>query len=123
MEVHRVETLRLSYFLDNWLTDGGEVVSLTCYPPLTSQEDSRYSLLLKVEFTPGAIGQLKIPMTSSRIKTELLACSIVAQPTTQSHGNVVFINEYSYIEMLLSGFKFDYVKRNNITCIFQRRKE
>jgi hypothetical protein len=28
MEAHRVETLSLPHFLDNQLTDGGEVVSL-----------------------------------------------------------------------------------------------
>jgi hypothetical protein len=35
------------------ITDGGEVVSLTRRPLLTSQEDSWYSLLLEVESTPG----------------------------------------------------------------------
>jgi hypothetical protein len=32
------ETSRLSHFLDNWLTDGGEVVSLTCRPPFTPRK-------------------------------------------------------------------------------------
>jgi hypothetical protein len=32
---------RLSNFLDNRLTEGGEVVSLTPRPPFTLQEDSR----------------------------------------------------------------------------------
>jgi hypothetical protein len=35
MEAHRVETSRLLHFLDNRLTDGGEVVSLTRRPPFT----------------------------------------------------------------------------------------
>jgi hypothetical protein len=34
------ETSRLPHFLDNRLTDGSEVVSLTCRPPFTPQEDS-----------------------------------------------------------------------------------
>jgi hypothetical protein len=34
------ETSSLPHFLDNRLTDGGEVVSLTRRPPFTSQEDS-----------------------------------------------------------------------------------
>jgi hypothetical protein len=35
VKAHRVETLRFPHFLDNWLTDGGEVVSLTRWPPFT----------------------------------------------------------------------------------------
>jgi hypothetical protein len=29
------EMLMLPHFLDNWLTDGSKVVSLTCWPPFT----------------------------------------------------------------------------------------
>jgi hypothetical protein len=36
------ETAWLPYFLDNRLTDGGEVVSLTRRPPFAFQEDSWY---------------------------------------------------------------------------------
>jgi hypothetical protein len=39
--------------LDNRLTDGGKVVSLTRRPPLTSEEDSWYSFLLEAESTSG----------------------------------------------------------------------
>jgi hypothetical protein len=41
------ETSRLPHFLDNRLTDGGEVVSLTRRPPFTPQEYSWYSFLLR----------------------------------------------------------------------------
>jgi hypothetical protein len=61
---------RSSHFLENRLTDGGEVVSLTHRPPaLYSQEDSRYSILLEAESTIRVIvrlerlGQMKNPMT------------------------------------------------------------
>jgi hypothetical protein len=47
------ETSRLPHFLDNRLTDGGEVVSLTRRPLFTSQEYSWYSFLLEAESTPG----------------------------------------------------------------------
>jgi hypothetical protein len=47
------EKLRLTHFLDNRLTDGGEVVSLTRRPPFTTREDSWYSFLLRAESTPG----------------------------------------------------------------------
>jgi hypothetical protein len=35
---HNSEVSRLPHFLDNRLTDGGEVVSLTCPPPFTTTE-------------------------------------------------------------------------------------
>jgi hypothetical protein len=40
------ETSRLPYFLDSWLTDGGEVVSLTRLPPFTTYEFSWYSFVM-----------------------------------------------------------------------------
>jgi hypothetical protein len=46
------ETSRLPHFLDNRVTDGGEV-SLTRRPPFNPQEDSWYSFLLEAESTPG----------------------------------------------------------------------
>jgi hypothetical protein len=42
----------LQHFLDNRLTDGGEVVSLTRRPPFTPQEDSWYPFVLEAESTP-----------------------------------------------------------------------
>jgi hypothetical protein len=48
------KTSRFANFLDNWLTDGDEVVSLTRRPAsLYPQEDSWYSFLLEAETTPG----------------------------------------------------------------------
>jgi hypothetical protein len=45
-------TSRISHFLDNQLTDGGEFVSLTRRPTaLYPQEDSWYSFLLEAEST------------------------------------------------------------------------
>jgi hypothetical protein len=41
------ETAKLPHFLDNRLTDDGEVVSLTRRPHFTPQEDSWYSFLLR----------------------------------------------------------------------------
>jgi hypothetical protein len=53
---YRCETSKLQHFLDNQLTDGGEVVSLTRRPAALYpfQEDSWYSFLLEAESTPGA---------------------------------------------------------------------
>jgi hypothetical protein len=50
-----------TFSLDNRLTDGGEVVSLTGRPPFTPQEDSCYSIFLEAESIPGleVLGQLK----------------------------------------------------------------
>jgi hypothetical protein len=47
------ETSRRPYFLDNRLTDSGEVVSFTHRPPFTPQENSWYAFLLETESTPG----------------------------------------------------------------------
>jgi hypothetical protein len=48
------ETTRIPYFLDNRLTDGGEVVSLMSRPAaLYPKENSLYSFLLGAESTPG----------------------------------------------------------------------
>jgi hypothetical protein len=47
------ETSRFPH-LDNQLTDGGEVVSLTRRPPFTPQEDFWYSFLLDAESTSGS---------------------------------------------------------------------
>jgi hypothetical protein len=46
------ETSRLPHFLDNRLTDGGEVVSLMRRPAFIPQEDSWYSFQLEAESTP-----------------------------------------------------------------------
>jgi hypothetical protein len=46
------EMLRVPHYLDNRITDGGEVVSLTRRPPFTPQDDSWYSFLLEAESTP-----------------------------------------------------------------------
>jgi hypothetical protein len=42
------------HFLDNRLTDGGEVVSLMRRLSFTPQEDPWYSFLLETEMTPGS---------------------------------------------------------------------
>jgi hypothetical protein len=55
----RCETSRLPHFLDNLLTDGVEVASLTRQPPLTPQEESWYSFLLEAESTPKVVVGLK----------------------------------------------------------------
>jgi hypothetical protein len=47
------ETSRLARFIDSRLTDDRNVVSLTCRPPFTAQEDCWYSFLLEVESTLG----------------------------------------------------------------------
>jgi hypothetical protein len=79
---------RLPHFLDNLLTDvGGEVVSLTCRPRFTSDEDSWYSFLLKEEYTKGYSGAGRIrsseknPMTS--LGTEAAIFRLVAQGLIQ----------------------------------------
>jgi hypothetical protein len=60
---------RPSDFIENQVTDDGEVVSLTHRPRLYLKKDSWYSFLLEADSTPRAIvrleglGHLKNPMT------------------------------------------------------------
>jgi hypothetical protein len=53
------ETSRRSHFLDNRLTDGGEVVSLTCRPLFIPKEDSWYSFLLEAESAAAMIKKIE----------------------------------------------------------------
>jgi hypothetical protein len=70
------ETLRIPQYLDNRLTDGGKVVSLTRRPPFTPQKGSWYSFLLEAE-------DEKFHLIGTRTR-DLPACSIVPQPTEDS---------------------------------------
>jgi hypothetical protein len=88
VEAHMVETSRLPHFLDNRLTDGGEVVSLMRRPAFTPQEDSWYSFLLEAGSTPqghSAAGRIRSIKKSNDLignrTRDLPACSIVPQPT------------------------------------------
>jgi hypothetical protein len=47
------ETLWLPHFLDNRLTDGGEVVSLTPRPPFNLRKNPGTHFYLEAESTPG----------------------------------------------------------------------
>jgi hypothetical protein len=65
------ETSRLPHFLDNRLTDGADVVSLTRRPPFIPREDSWYTFLLEAPMVIvrlEGLGQLKNPMTSAGIE-------------------------------------------------------
>jgi hypothetical protein len=82
------EKSRFPHFLDNQLTDGGKVVSLTRRPPFAPPEDSWYSYLSRGWVDPRTIARLerlgtlkKIHLIGTRTR-DLPACSIVPQPTT-----------------------------------------
>jgi hypothetical protein len=88
------ETSRLKRFLDNRLTDGGEVISPTHRPPFSPQEDSWYSFLLDAASIPGpyAAGRVRSIEKSNdiRIRThDLPACSMMPQPTTLPRAVVI----------------------------------
>jgi hypothetical protein len=77
-----VKAHRVVRCLDNQLTDGGEVVSLTHWLPFTLQEDSWYSFLLEANWPQGhsASGRIRSIEKSNDIGTrirDLLACGIV----------------------------------------------
>jgi hypothetical protein len=66
----------LSHFLDNRLTDDGEVVSLMRQPPFKHITPRTFLVLISVSGSVGpkvivrleGLGQLKNPITSSRIE-------------------------------------------------------
>jgi hypothetical protein len=78
------ERLRVPRYLDNRLTDGGKVVSLTRRPPFTPQEDSWYSFLLGAESTPAsATGRIRsIEKNPPHRNSNPRPSDIVSQPTT-----------------------------------------
>jgi hypothetical protein len=49
MEAYGTVNVEAPTFLDGWLTDDGEVVSVTRQPNFIPQEDSWYSFLLMAE--------------------------------------------------------------------------
>jgi hypothetical protein len=66
VKAHRVVRRRGSHIFSRQSAhSGGKVVSLTCRPPFTPQEDSRYSFLLEAESTPG-------PYSAGRIRSILI---------------------------------------------------
>jgi hypothetical protein len=88
---HGCETSRLLYFLDNRLTDDGEVVSLTRRPPFTPRKipDNYFGYRLtraqghSAFWTTRSIEKSNDIMIRTR---DFTACSIVPQPTTLLHA-------------------------------------
>jgi hypothetical protein len=88
-----MESHRLPHFLENRLTDGGEVVSLTRRPLFTP---GRFLVLISVRGSadPRAIVRLEVLVklkkkSSEHIGTrtrDLPACGIMSEPTTLLHA-------------------------------------
>jgi hypothetical protein len=105
------EMSRVPHFLDNWLTDGGEVVSPMHQPPFTPRKIPgthffRGWIDPRSIVWPEGLGKLKNPVTSSGIARDLLACSVVPQPTMLLHALIWFhtphnIRWWGQIVMLL----------------------
>jgi hypothetical protein len=86
---------RLPHFLDNRLTVGGEVISLTRRQPFTPQKYSWYSFLLEAELTQdrNVAGRVRSTENSTDLignrTRDLPTCSIVPQPTTLPCAQIV----------------------------------
>jgi hypothetical protein len=85
---HDCETSRLAHLLENRLTDGGEVVSLTRRPPFTPRKipGTHFSSRLNPPQGHSADGKIistekSNDLIGNRIRV-IPACSIVPQPTT-----------------------------------------
>jgi hypothetical protein len=79
------ETSRLSHFLDNRLTDGGEVVSLTCQTPFTPRKipGTHFCYRLSQPQCHNAAGRIRsIDTFDYLIGDRIRACSMVPQSTT-----------------------------------------
>jgi hypothetical protein len=81
------ETSRLPYFLDNQLTDVGEVVSPTRRPPFTPRKIPGTHFCSRLSRPQGhsAAGRVRSIEKSNDIENrtrDVPACSIVPQPTT-----------------------------------------
>jgi hypothetical protein len=98
---------RLTHFLDNLLTDGGEVASITRRPLFTP---GRFLVLISVRgrvdsraiVRPEGLGKLeKIHFIGNR-SLDLPACSIVPQPTTllRAHTVLKAAKLYSYFQII-----------------------
>jgi hypothetical protein len=97
-----------TFSLDNRLTDGGEIVSLTSRPSFTPQEDSWHPFILEAESTHGhsAAGRIRLIEKSNDligIRTRNLpAGSIVSQPTTLPRASSPLLFVYhSYDKQIL----------------------
>jgi hypothetical protein len=72
----------ITHLLDNRLTDGGEVVSLTCRPPFTPRKSPvrhlSYSLNgLQGHGEAGRIGSIENLITSSGMKSTTVVCNLI----------------------------------------------
>jgi hypothetical protein len=87
---------RLPHFLDNQLTDGGEVVSLTRWPLFTPRKIPGTRLLeLSRPQGHSAAGRIKLIDKSKNLIAnrthDFLACSTVPQPTMLMGGISQFL--------------------------------
>jgi hypothetical protein len=82
------ETSRLPHFLDNRHTNGGETLSLTRWPPFTPRKIPGTHFCWRLSRAQGhsAAGRIRsIEKSSDLVENQtrnLLACTVVPQPTT-----------------------------------------
>jgi hypothetical protein len=100
------ETSRFPHFLDNRLTDDGEVVSLTRRPPFTARKIPGTHFCSRLSRPQGhsAAGRIRSIEKSHDLignrTRDLLACCIVPQPITLPSAPIyiyIYIYIYEYI--------------------------
>jgi hypothetical protein len=132
------ETSRFPHFLDNWLTDGGEVVSLTRQPPFTPREIPGTHFCQRLSWPQGhsVAGRTR----SIEKFNNVIGNSIVPQPTTlprapydsryvseknwhpsstnnESRLPLVCLRRFSNSTVYSSGSKHGQMNRGQLLCI------
>jgi hypothetical protein len=102
------ETSRLPHFLDNRLTDGGEIVSLMRQPPFTPRAIPSTPFCYGLSRTQGhsaagKIGSIEKFNYLIRIRSsDLPACSTVLQPTSLPRDrNIISLRKFLVVVGLL----------------------
>jgi hypothetical protein len=105
MEIHRgCGTSRFPHVLDNRLTDGGEVVSLTRRPPFTPRK------------IPGTLTSSGIEPATFRLVTVSQTTTLPRAPYVNKTYDLLCVHNFSFHSKLFLPFPFFVV--SSLLCLF-----
>jgi hypothetical protein len=111
------QTSRFPHFLDNRLTDGGEVVTLTPRQPFTPRKipGTHFSCRLSRPYGHSATGRIrstnKLNDLIGNLTRDLPACSIVPEPTTLPRAPTHLKFKSVYLSSISRNFIFQWFTR------------